>query len=101
MCFITCFARRTRDQELSVSQPAQAFGFHSICVKAALANEFEKPKYRNRHLTFDDDSEGEILIWIEAEAEKSRPVTRTELRHYRKAKYFGSVSKEWVNSFII
>jgi hypothetical protein len=41
------------------------------------------------------------LTWIEAEAEKSRPVTRTELRHYCEAKYAQFVSKGWVDSFIL
>jgi hypothetical protein len=52
-------------------------------------------------MAFDDDSEGEILTWIEAEAEKSRLMTRPELRHYCEAKYSRSVIKGWVYSFII
>jgi hypothetical protein len=101
ICFVAHFARETTGLELSVSQLARAFGCHPTRVDVALANEFEEPKHRARHMAFDDDSEGEILTWIEAEAEKSRPVGGTELRHYCEAKYSRSVNKGWVDSFII
>jgi hypothetical protein len=93
ICFVAHFARETTGQELSVNQLARAFGCHSNRIKAALANEFEEPKTRGRHMVFDDDSEADILTWIEAEAKKSSPVTRTELRHYCEAKYARSLSK--------
>jgi hypothetical protein len=101
ICFVARFARETIGQELSISQLARTFGCHSIRVKSALANEFEEPKRRGRDMLFDDDSEGEILPWIEVEAEKSKPVTHTKLRQYCEAKYSRSVSKGWVDSFII
>jgi hypothetical protein len=101
ICFVAHFARETTDQELLVNQLARAFGCHTIRVKAVLANEFQEPKRRSRHMPFDDDSEEEILTWIEAEVEKSRPMTRTEFQHYYEAKYSRPVSKGWVGSFII
>jgi hypothetical protein len=61
ICFVDHFARETTGQELSVSQLARAFGCYPTRVKSALANEFEEPKRRGRHMAFDDDSEGEIL----------------------------------------
>jgi hypothetical protein len=101
ICFVAHFARETLGQELSVNQLARAFGCHLNRIKAALANGFEEAKTRGRHMVFDGNSEADILTWIEAEAKKSKPVTRTELRHYCKAKYTRSVSKRWVDSFIL
>jgi hypothetical protein len=62
----------------------------------ALANWFEESESRGRHSAFvirhsafgfrlsafDDDSEGEILTWTEAQTEKSKPVIRTDIQHY-------------------
>jgi hypothetical protein len=42
-----------------------------------LANQFNEPKVRGRHLAFDDGSETGILELIQSQAEKSEPVTRT------------------------
>jgi hypothetical protein len=77
------------------------FECHPACVKAALANGFEELKSRARDSAFDDDSEGEILTWIEAQAEKSKPVTRIYLRHYCQTKYSRPVPRGWVDSFIL
>jgi AraC-like DNA-binding protein len=99
--FVAHFAREITGQELSIGQLARAFGHYPTHVKDALANEFEEPKRHDRHMAFDDDSEGEILTWIEAEAEKSRPVTLTELRHYCEPKYSRFDSKKWMDSSII
>jgi hypothetical protein len=63
-----------------VNQLARAFERHPARFKAALANGFEEPKSRDRHSAFNDDSEDEILTWIEVQIEKSRPMTRTDLR---------------------
>jgi hypothetical protein len=48
-------------------------------MKAALANRLELPKVRGRHPAIDEGSEAEILEWIEAQAEKCNPTTRTDL----------------------
>jgi hypothetical protein len=66
-----------------------------------LANGLEEPKVCDRHLAVDEDSEGEILEWIEAQAEKYKPVIRTELRHYCKVKYSYLVNRGWIDSFIL
>jgi hypothetical protein len=87
--------------ELSVKQLARTFDCHAIRAKAALANVFEEPKSCCQHFAFDDDSEEEILIWIEERAEKSRPVTETDTLHYCEAKYSRSVTRGWVDSFVL
>jgi hypothetical protein len=61
-------------------------------VKAALANGLEPPKVRRRHPTIDEGSEAEILEWIEAQAEKCNPATRTDLRQHCQAKYLVDIS---------
>jgi hypothetical protein len=57
-----------------------------------LTNRLDDPKICSGHLTFDGDSESEILEWIEAQAEKCKPITRTDLQHYYEAKYSRSIS---------
>jgi hypothetical protein len=84
-----------------VKQLARAFGCNATCVKAALANGFEEPKSRGRDFAFDDDSEEEILSWIEERAKKSRPVTRTDILHYCEVKFFRSVTRGLVDSFVL
>jgi hypothetical protein len=43
----------------------------------------------------------EILDWISAQADKCRPITRTNILHYCEAKYSHSISRGWVDSFIL
>jgi hypothetical protein len=93
ICFVADFVCQTAGQELSVNQLAKAFECHPARVKAALANGFEEPKNRGRDSAFDDESEGEILTWIEAQAEKSRPVTHTDLRHCCQTEYSRPVTR--------
>jgi hypothetical protein len=57
-----------------------------------LANGFNDSKIRGCDLTFDGDSESEILKWIEAQAENYKLITQTDLRHYCEAKYSRSIS---------
>jgi hypothetical protein len=53
------------------------------------------------HLVIAEDPEAGILECIEGQAEKSDPVTRTDLSRYRQAKYSVSISRGWVDSFIL
>jgi hypothetical protein len=57
-----------------------------------LANGLDDLKIRDRHLAFDGDSESEIFEWIEAQVEKCKPITRTDLRDDCEAKYSRSIS---------
>jgi hypothetical protein len=101
ICFVADFARETADQELLANQLARALECHPARGQAALANGFEQPKSLCRHSAFDGESEGEILTWIKAQAEKSRPVTRIDLRYYCQAKYSRPVTQGRVESFIL
>jgi hypothetical protein len=58
-----------------------------------LANRLEKSKARCRYLAVDEDSEEEILEWIEIQAKKCKLVTRTDLKNYCDAKYSRSISR--------
>jgi hypothetical protein len=89
------------NQELITDQLSQAFGYDDARIKAALANGLDDRKTRGHHLAFDDDSTKEILEWIEAQADKCKPITRTDLRHYCEANYSRSISRGWVDSFIL
>jgi hypothetical protein len=101
ICFVADAAQETAGQQLSVDQLARPFECRPARSKAALANGFEKLKSRGRYSAFKDDSESEILAWTEAQAEKDRPVTRTDLRHSCQTKYFLVVTRGWVESFIL
>jgi hypothetical protein len=77
--FVHEFALRNGDEKLSVRQLLKGFGCDGGRVKAALDNELNDPKVRGRHFALDDDSEIEILEWIQTQAEKYAPITRTDL----------------------
>jgi hypothetical protein len=66
-----------------------------------LANKFRQPKFRNRHLAVQKDSEREILELIEIQAKKYKPIRRTDLRHYCEAKCSHSVSRGLIDCFIL
>jgi hypothetical protein len=70
-------------------------------VKAALVNGLEPPKVRGCHFAIDEGSEAGIWEWIEVQAEKCDPVTQTDIHHYCQAKYPVSISRGWVDSFIL
>jgi hypothetical protein len=57
-----------------------------------LDNGFGALKVRDRHMTVDENSEAEILEWIDAQTEKYSPVTPTDLRHYYEVKYSISIN---------
>jgi hypothetical protein len=78
----------------------EAFGYRPVCVKAVLANRLEEPKARCRYLAVDEDSEEEILEWIEIQAKKCKLVTCTDIKNYCEVKYSRSVSRWWVGSFV-
>jgi hypothetical protein len=99
--FVHDFALRNNHPELSTRQLSRAFGCDIQRVKAALENGLNEPKVRGRHFAFDDDSEVQILEWIQGQAEKCEPVTRTDLKHHCEVKYSRSISRGWVDSFIL
>jgi hypothetical protein len=59
--FVYDFALRNGDQRLSVHQLSRVFGCDGGRAKAALDKGLNKPKVRDRHFAFDDDSLIEIL----------------------------------------
>jgi hypothetical protein len=99
--FVADFAQCECHQELSVWQLAQLFDCKSDRFKAALANRLEDRKVRDRHLAFDEISETEILDWILAQIYKCRSTTSANLQHYCEVKCSRSISRGWVNSFIL
>jgi transposase len=70
-------------------------------VNAALENGLDDPQGSGRHSAFDDASEVEILEWVRNQSEKFNPITRTDVLQYYQAKYSSSISREWVNSFVL
>jgi hypothetical protein len=61
----------------------------------------DDPQGRHCHSPLDDASEIEILEWIQKQEEKFNPVTRTNILHDFQAKHSCSISRGWVNSFIL
>jgi hypothetical protein len=99
--FVHDFAKWNGDRVLSVHQFSRVFGCDAGRVKAALANGLNEPKLRGRHFAFSDDSETEILEYLQSQPEKYEPITRTDLRHSCEAKYSRSISRGWIDSFIL
>jgi hypothetical protein len=101
ICFVENFSEREANDTLSTNQILKAFGYSPFRVKAELANGLEPPKVRVPHPVIDEGSEAEILEWIESQAEKCNPATRTDLRQHCQAKYSPAISRGWVDSFIL
>jgi hypothetical protein len=99
--FVHDFALRNGNPELSPRQLSRAFGCSLTRVKAALNNGLNDPKVRDRHFAFNDNSDVQILDCIQRQAEKYAPVTRTDLKSYCEATYSRSISRGWVDSFIL
>jgi hypothetical protein len=83
-----------------VAQFARAFGYNANHIKITLVNGIEEPKVHGLHPAFDKDSEGEILAWIEAQAEKYIPMTRTDFSLLQ-SEIFRSGQLGWVDSFVL
>jgi hypothetical protein len=64
--FIYDFVYRKGNQKLSISQLSREFRCRSARINAALVNRLEESKVCDRDFAVDEDSEGEILEWIEA-----------------------------------
>jgi hypothetical protein len=75
IAFVCYFVLGNDEQGPSVRQLSKGFGCDAARVKADLDNELNDPKVRGRHFAFDDDSEIEILEWIQTQAEKYVPMT--------------------------
>jgi hypothetical protein len=50
-------------------------------VKRGLKNGLEPPKLCGRQNALADDSEADSLAWIQHQAEKAQPSTRTDILH--------------------
>jgi transposase len=87
--------------EIAIDSLERAFNCSRSTVRAVLVNRYDPPKQRGRHPGAAPHSQAEILAWIKRNAEKSTPVTRTELRHYCTAKFDILVTRGWVDSVIL
>jgi hypothetical protein len=70
-------------------------------VKRSLKNGLEPSKPCDRHPALADDAEADILAWIQHQAEKFQPSTRTDILHYCVSKFGKSITRGWVDSFLI
>jgi hypothetical protein len=93
ICFVQNFSEREVNHTLSTNQLSKEFGCSPSRVKVALVNELDPPKVRGRHPAIDEGSEAEILEWIEAQAEKCNPSTRTDLHQHWQEKYSVAMSR--------
>jgi hypothetical protein len=80
---------------------AIAFNYPRAAVKRVLKSGLKPLKQRDRHNALLDDSEADILAWIQHQAEKSQPSTRTDILHYCSGKFGKAVTRGWVDSFLI
>jgi hypothetical protein len=101
ICFLQNIAQREGNEKLSIIQISTAFGSQSIRVKAPLDDRLEAPTVRDRHIAVDQNSEAEILEWIDAQPEKCNPVIRTGLQYYYEIKYSILTSQQWVDWIIL
>jgi hypothetical protein len=48
-----------------------------------------------------EGSEGDIPAWIQHQAKKSQPSTRTDILHYCSGKFGKAITRRWVDPFLI
>jgi hypothetical protein len=82
-------------------RPAIAFNCPRAVVKRTLKNGLKPLKERGRRNALQEDSEADILAWIQHQTEKTQPSTRTDTLHYCSGKLGKVVTRQWVNSFLI
>jgi hypothetical protein len=80
--FVNQFALSQIGTELSIGQLERAFDCAPKTVGDALKSVLDAPKLRSRHNSLPRDDEAQIFAWIQHQAEKSQPVTRTDILHY-------------------
>jgi hypothetical protein len=84
--YVHQFAVRELGIEILISSLEREFNCPPATVKKTLRNALKPPKPRGRHNAVPDNSEANILAWIQHQAENSQPATRTDIRHYSTGK---------------
>jgi hypothetical protein len=87
--------------DILINRPGIPFNCARALVKRTLKKGLVPPKQRGRHRAGPDDSEVDILAWIQDQAEKSQPSTKTDILHYCSGKFGKAVTRCWVDSFLI
>jgi hypothetical protein len=99
--FVNKFAQRNDGHALSLRQLSRAFERDAARLKTALKNGLDDSQGSHRHSALDNASEIESFEWIQKQAENWNPITRIDILYYSQAKYSYSISRGWVNSFIL
>jgi hypothetical protein len=70
-------------------------------VQSVLAHGLKPPGERGKHAALDEHREQLILDWIQQNAEQSTPVSKTEIKDYCTGQLKVSITRGWVNSFVL
>jgi hypothetical protein len=84
--------------DIPINRLAIAFNFPPTTMKRTLKNGLKPPKQCDRHNALPEDSQPDILAWIQHQAEKSQPSTRTNILHYCSSNFGKGVTREPVGS---
>jgi hypothetical protein len=77
------------------------FGVDHSAVKRALLRGYEDPPTRGRHPELSPACEAELVEWLTKEAANNTAVTRTEFLQACIERFGQSISRGWVDSFLI
>jgi hypothetical protein len=75
ICLVHNCAQREGNEKLSIMQLSSTFGRRRIRVKAAGNKVLEPPKGRRCHVAVDENTEANVLDWINAQAAKCNRIT--------------------------
>jgi hypothetical protein len=100
MFYLVNRARTERQTEISIRSLMRAFNCSHSAVESALANGLNPPTSRDRHLAVDAESDANILVWIQKQAEKNAAVAPTDIKNYCREVWKFEASRGWVDSFI-
>jgi hypothetical protein len=99
--YVRDIAEREPNIPISSNAMGMAFDCPRSSVQSALAHRLELPGERGKHPARDGDREQQIRDWIQQKAEQSRPVRKTEIKDYCTAQLKVSITRGWVNSFVL
>jgi hypothetical protein len=85
---------------LSARNVARAFETGLSVVKRAQLRGYDGPPIRGRHPELAADAEKQLVDWITAKAANNVVVNRTELLHECNERFWKSITRGWVGSFL-
>jgi hypothetical protein len=101
ICDIITWACAEFGIDTTLGSLMQTFNCSRGAVRSALADGFDPPESRGRHLALSAESDPNIWTWIKNEAEKSATAIPPDIKNYCRKVCEPETSRGWMDSFIL